>query len=428
MPFPRSTNIRTFGPFKIRLMAQKFPRLFIVLLAVVFVLNLVQASITELIYDEAYYWYYAKDLAWGYFDHPPMVAFLIAGSRLFFQGELGVRFISVLLSVGTYILLWLLVDNPRKKEYVPHFFLLVFSFTLMNAYGFLTLPDTPLLFFTALFLWLYKRFLAHVSLTASLMLGVVMACLMYSKYHAVLVILFVLLSNLRLLAHKRAWLAVGVALLCYLPHFIWLDQMDWVSIDFHLSERPNKAYSFGEFTLGYFLNLIAIIGVLFYWIYGAFFTFRAKGPFSRALVFLVYGVVLFFFVSSFNRRVQAQWAIVITIPLAIIAFERLLESARILKWVLRLGLVSLALLLYARAWLVDHRLFPMLYETHGNKAWVAALHEKAGELPVVFENSYRLAPKYEFYSGVPAMSLNNFMYRKNQYSIDGSEERFRGKK
>lgn len=48
-----------------------------VLLAAVFVLNLVQASITELIYDEAYYWYYAQNLAWGYFDHPPMVAFMI---------------------------------------------------------------------------------------------------------------------------------------------------------------------------------------------------------------------------------------------------------------------------------------------------------------------------------------------------------------
>ena len=142
-------------------MAQKFPKLFLILLAILFVLNLFQASFTELIYDEAYYWYYAQNLAWGYFDHPPMVAFLVKLSSFFFNGELGVRFMSILLSVGTYILLWLLIDNPKKKDYVVHFFLLVFSFTLMNAYGFLTLPDTPLLFFTALFLWLYKRFLEN---------------------------------------------------------------------------------------------------------------------------------------------------------------------------------------------------------------------------------------------------------------------------
>src|SRR5690606_28912474 len=185
MSFPWSINICTFGPSKIRLMAQRFPRLFMVLLAAVLVLNLVQASITELIYDEAYYWYYAQNLAWGYFDHPPMVAFMIKLGSLFFSGELGVRLVSTLLSVGTYMILWLLVDQPGNKQYVPHFFLLVFSFTLMNAYGFLTLPDTPLLFFTALFLWLYKQFLKKPSLGTTLLLGVVMACLMYSKYHAV---------------------------------------------------------------------------------------------------------------------------------------------------------------------------------------------------------------------------------------------------
>jgi len=409
-------------------MAQRFPRLFIVLLAIVFALNLVQASITELIYDEAYYWYYAQELAWGYFDHPPMVAFLIAMGSWFFQGELGVRFMSTLLSVGTYVLLWLLVDNPRKREYVLHFFLLVFSFTLLNAYGFLTLPDTPLLFFTALFLWLYKRFLQRPALGTSLLLGVVMACLMYSKYHAVLVILFVILSNLRLLRDKKAWLAVIVALICYLPHLIWLQQNDFAPLNFHLSERPNQAYSFEKFTLGYFLNLVAIIGLLFYWVYASLFKFRAKDLFSKALLYLVYGVILFFFISSFSRRVQAQWAIVISIPLIVIAFGHLLENAKARKWMYRAGWISLILMIYARAWLVHYPLFPMIYETHGNKAWANALHTEAGDVPVVFENSYRLAPKYEFYSGVPAMSLNNYMYRKNQYSIDGSEEKFRGKR
>lgn len=409
-------------------MSQKFPRLFFILLAVLFVLNLVQASITELIYDEAYYWYYAQNLSWGYFDHPSMVAFLIKLSSLFFDGELGVRFMSTILSAGTYILLWLLVDNPKKKDYVVHFFLLVFSFTLMNAYGFLTLPDTSLLFFTALFLWLYKRFLENEAILTTILLGLTMAALMYSKYHAVLVILFVFLSNYKLIFNKKAWLAVILALICYIPHFVWLYQNNFVSITFHLYERPNQAYSFDGFTLGYFLNIIAIIGLLFYWIYGSLFKFRPKDTFSKALVYLVYGVLIFFFISSFNRRVQAQWTIVVSIPLAIIAFDYLISNKKSRKWMCRTGIVSLVLLMYARAWMVHYPLFPMLYETHGNKVWAKELKEKSGGVPVVFENSYRRAPKYEFYSGVPAISLNNYMYRKNQYSIDGSEERVRGKK
>ncbi len=409
-------------------MSQKFPRLFFILLAVLFALNLFQASFTELIYDEAYYWYYAQNMAWGYFDHPSMVAFLIKVSSFFFDGELGVRFMSTVLSAGTYILLWLLVDNPKKKDYVVHFFLLVFSFTLMNAYGFLTLPDTSLLFFTALFLWLYKRFLKNEGIMTAVYLGLVMAALMYSKYHAVLVILFVFLSNYKLIFNKKAWMAVILALICYTPHFVWLYQNDFVSITFHLYERPNQAYSFDEFTLGYFLNIIVIIGLLFYWIYSSFFKFKATDKFSKALVYLVYGVLIFFFISSFNRRVQAQWAIVISIPLAIIAFNHLLQNTKSRKWMYRIGIVSVILLMYARAWLIYYPLFPMLYETHGNKEWVKELKSKSGDVPVIFENSYRRAPMYEFYSGIPAISLNNYMYRKNQYSINGSEERVRGKK
>nr|WP_299072531.1 glycosyltransferase family 39 protein [uncultured Allomuricauda sp.] len=409
-------------------MTQKFPRLFLILLAVLFVLNLVQSYFTELIYDEAYYWYYAQNLDWGYFDHPPMVAFLIKIGSLFFEGELGVRLMSCVLSVGTYLILWELIENPKKKDYIIHFFLLVSSFTLMNAYGFLMLPDTPLLFFTALFLLLYKRFLNNPSIWISIFMGIVMAALMYSKYHAVLVILFVFFSNLKLIKNWKAWLAVAIALICYTPHFLWLYQNDFVSITFHLYERPNQAYSFEKFTLGYFLNLIVIIGLLFYWIYFSLFKYKVTDKFSKSLLYLTYGVIIFFFISSFNRRVQAQWAIVISIPMALMAFNHLIENARSRKWMYRIGILSFVLLLYARVWLVYKPLLPMVFETHGNKQWVKELNSKAGDIPIVFDNSYRRAAMYEFYSRKPSFSLNNGFYRKNQYSIDNSEERTRGKK
>ncbi len=47
--------------------------------------NTLQAIFTELIYDEAYYWYFSKQLDWGYFDHPPMVAAMIALGNLFLK-------------------------------------------------------------------------------------------------------------------------------------------------------------------------------------------------------------------------------------------------------------------------------------------------------------------------------------------------------
>jgi len=368
-------------------------------------------------------------MAWGYFDHPPMVALLIKISSLFFNGELGVRFVSCILSAANILVLWLMIDHPKKNEYISQFFVLVFSMTLLNAYGFFTLPDTPLLFFTSCFLLTYKRFLKQQTWLNTLLLGVLMAALMYSKYHAVLVILFVFLSNLKLVKNKYAWFSVLIALFCYAPHFYWLFAHDFVSIKYHLYERPNGAYSFEKYTLGFFVNLIAIFGLTFPFIYYALYKTKSTNLFNRALLFLTYGVIIFFFISSFNRRVQTQWVIIICIPLVVLVYNYMLKDAKVLKWIYRLGTLNIIIILYLRVGLVHQPLlFTVFYETHGNKDWVSKIKNEVGAMPVVFENSYRNAPMYAFYSGNHnVFSLNNVQYRKNQFSIDDSEEKVRGK-
>jgi len=410
-------------------MGNQFSKTFFIFLGILLLLNLLQAYFTPLIYDETYYWYYSQNMAWGYFDHPPMVALLAKVSGIFFTGELGVRFVGCLLWAGTLVVLWSLIEHEKKEKFVPLYFLLAFSMVLFNAYGFFTLPDTPLLFFIALFFWLYKRFLKKNSVGIALLLGLSMAALLYSKYHAVLVILFVLLSNVKLVFNKYAWLSVLIALAAYTPHFIWLYENDFVSLKYHLFERPNQPYEFDEFTLGYLLNLMVNFGLLFPWFYWALFKTKSKGRFKRSLLFVCYGIILFFFLSSFHRRAQAQWVIAICIPMLIIAFDYLLNHEGKKKWLWRIGIISTVLIIYVRAWLIYHPLIPFTgYETHGPKEWVKALNDIVGDTPVVFENSYRRAPMYSFYSGNPAYSLNNIHYRQNQYSIDSSEYAFQHKR
>ncbi|MGB5387908.1 MAG: glycosyltransferase family 39 protein [Eudoraea sp.] len=407
-------------------MKLKLPRIFLYLLTSIFIINLLQGYFTELIFDEAYYWYYAQHMAWGYFDHPPMVALIVKLSSLLFNGELGVRFIGIVLSAGTYIVLWFLIDNHKKNSYILHYFILVFSMTLIHAYGFLTLPDTPLLFFTALFLLIYKKFLKSPSLVLSIVLGLVMAALMYSKYNAVLIILLVLISNLRLVYNKYAWLSVLVALMCYTPHFIWLINNDLLSIRYHLFERPNRAYEFGDFSLGFFVNLIVLFGLTFPWIYRALLKTKKSNKFNQALLYLIYGTIAFFFISSFNRRIQTQWLIVICIPMIVVVYNQILQDRITRKWIFILGTANIIILMFLRIGLIYPPLFPIVYESHGNKDWVNEISSKVGTMPVVFENSYTDAPMYTFYSGNTSYSLNNIRYRQNQFSIDESEKLVQG--
>lgn len=409
-------------------MLRKLPKQLLILLGGLFILNVLQAYFTELIYDEAYYWHYAQNMAWGYFDHPPMVALLVKISSFFFDGELGVRFMSCVLSIGTIVILWLLVDNPKKKEYVLPFFVFAFSLTLMNAYGFFTLPDTPLVFFTCAFLLAYKYFIKNPSYGLSIVLGILIAALMYSKYHGFLIVLFVILSNIKLAINKYAWVAVFVALVCYTPHLVWLFEHDFISIKYHLSERPKSPYEFNEFTLGYFLNLIAIFGFTFPWVYKSLYKTKGTDLFTKALLYLTYGFIIFFFISSFKRSIQTQWIIIITIPLFLLAYNYMLQNKNAKKWIYRTAIINSIVLLILRVGLIYTPFFPISYESHGNKFWTNDIQSQVGDIPVIFENSYRNAPMYAFYSGSTTFSLNNIFYRQNQYTIDDTEALIQHKK
>lgn len=402
------------------------PRPLLLLLGGLLLLNLLQAFATELIWDEAYYWYFSQNPAWGYFDHPPMVAWMIGAGTLLFDNELGVRLIACLLGTGILYLLWILTDHPEKNRYWKEFFVWGFSMTLLQAYGFFSLPDTALLFFTALFLLLYRAFLREPGWGVAILLGICMAALMYSKYHAALVILLVLASNLKLLKNRFAWVALGISLVCYLPHLLWLYDHDFVSVRFHLFERPNQPYSFTKLTLGYFLNLLALFGFTFPFAYRALLQTKSRNRFEKALLYLTYGFLIFFFLSSFQRRVQTQWLVVICIPMGILVAQNLMSEAVTRKWIWRLGLVNILILGWLRVALVFQEASPKIYESHGNKEWVREVDSVARGGPVVFANSYQRASMYQFYSRKPSFSLNNAFYRKNQYSIDGSEEIFRG--
>ena len=81
-----------------------------------FLVNLLQSFFTELHADEAYYWVFSEFPAWGYFDHPPMIAFLIKLGYSIFQNELGVRLFPSLLGAGTIFITYKLLP-PEYREF-----------------------------------------------------------------------------------------------------------------------------------------------------------------------------------------------------------------------------------------------------------------------------------------------------------------------
>ncbi len=112
-----------------------------------------QARFTGLWNDEAYYWEYSRNLAWGYFDHPPMIALLIKAGYFLFPNELGIRFFIILLSTGTIFL----IEKTLQPANRSLFYIIVASLGILQIGGMIAVPDSPLVFFSAVFVWLYNR-------------------------------------------------------------------------------------------------------------------------------------------------------------------------------------------------------------------------------------------------------------------------------
>ena len=393
-------------------------------------LNFIQAWLTPLNNDEAYYWMYSKYLAWGYFDHPPMIALMIKTGNFFFRNELGVRLIVVLSGIFTLLITWSLLDKSVRQE-SKNIFLIIMTISVLpvvNIFGFIATPDSPLLLFSAIFLLVYKRFSENENIQNTLFLGFSMAALMYSKYHGVLLILFVILSNLQLLRNQRFYFASVLALILFSPHLYWQYSNGFPSFKYHLVERVS-GFDPGHVP-EYLMNLLIIHNPFIFpaaiWM---IIKNKASDKFEKTLRYIIIGFLLFFFIASFRYHIEPQWTALVCVPLVILMFNNLdFDSimGRYLRWI---AILFIPLVLFARsAFMIDF--LPVSYlknEYHKNKMRVREIEKIAGERPVIFTNSYQDASEYSFYTGKFAHTLNNLSYRKNQYDLWDFEEYVHGK-
>ena len=101
---------------------------------------------TDVYFDEAYYWQWGQHLDWGYYDHPPLVARLIAA--------LGIRLAALLCGAGTVAAVWGLAHDVYGDRSAAWRAAALWSGVPAGIVaGVWATPDTPLLLCWALALW-----------------------------------------------------------------------------------------------------------------------------------------------------------------------------------------------------------------------------------------------------------------------------------
>jgi hypothetical protein len=366
--------------------------------------------------DEAYYWMYAQYPSMGYFDHPPMIGLLIRYGYAMFSNELGLRFFIVLMSTGTVWGIDALLNHRNDRL----FYAMALSLGLMQVGGIIAVPDIPLMFFVVLFFLAYRRFLRQPGWTETIAIALTIAGMLYSKYHGVLIVFFTLLSNFRLLGKWQTWLAGILALALFTPHLYWQYTHDFPSFRYHLFERNASYYKFeytSEYIFGQILLAGPMIGWLLLWAAGRR---KPADELEKALKWSYFGIYGFFLINTFKGRVEANWTAPAFISLFVLSHQWLHERPAAARWVYRLFIPSLLLVLTVRVYMMlDIDPSPLMPkdEFHRNPEWSEVIRKKANGRAIVFVNTYQRPSQYMFYTGEKAYGLNNIFYRRNNFNF-----------
>jgi hypothetical protein len=316
-------NLLMFAPLK-RNPAKAYPLAALLLLSAA--VRAVLAAGFGLGNDEAYYYVYALYPGLSYFDHPPMVGWVIQifSLHLTFSSEFFIRLAAVIAGTVNTALMYA-IGRLLRDERTGWYAALLYT---ASVYGFILagvfiLPDAPqsVFWLSALFFYL-KAFLkpedrnsGKFFLLASAFLGLAMLSKYTSAFLWAGMMAYVLIADRQWLRRPVFYGAQLLSLLLFTPVILWNLQNGLVSL---LYQGGRVGPAAAEFNPDYFLtellgealyhNPVGVVltGMALVW----FFSVRFK-PMQPALRFTVMAglplIVTFLLVSLF-RRTLPHWS------------------------------------------------------------------------------------------------------------------------
>lgn len=394
-----------------------------IIIAIWFLGNLLQSIFTGLHSDESYYWMFSENLAWGFFDHPPMVALLIYLGHAILPGEIGIRLIFILLSTATFALI---LNELNEKKDILFVSLFIVSFPLIHTHvaGFMAIPDVPLLFFTTLFIINYRKFLEKPNWKVSALLSVLLAAMIYSKYHAFLIIGFTVLSNLKLFRSKYFYGIIVLTAILLLPHVFWQINNEFPTFKYHLVERA-KPFTF-KYIFPYLAAQIAIAGpITGFLVLWKLSGFRPANQFQKTLLYNILAFYIALFFISFKNRIEAHWTAAIIPMLIIITYPLIASDLKFKRWFKRIALPVLVLMILYRIYIaldVIPNTGHLKITFYNREASALEIKKLADGKKVGFFNNYAAASNYIFYTGDSVVHLSTPDYRFCQYDLWNDEK------
>ena len=264
----------------------------------------------DLYADEAYYWMWSRRPAIGYFDHPPMVAWLIRAGTALLPGELGVRLLFLLCGALAVVFAALIAremsDDPRVPAVAA---ILAATSPILMLTGGLALPDAPVTAAYAGATWLVARARGRGWIAAGVV-GRARAPLQVHRRAARARRSWSSCSSTGSCAGELRtpwpWLGGAVAILVFLPNLLWNASHGWVAILFqgrHGLGSQATVRSFLEFVGG----LLGGAGVVALPL-GLWRLARGRDSFTLRVAAATLAPIAVTALSALRGPVEANWA------------------------------------------------------------------------------------------------------------------------
>ncbi|MDR0970276.1 MAG: glycosyltransferase family 39 protein [Lentimicrobiaceae bacterium] len=296
-------------------------KILVYLLVTSALIRLILAYWVELGNDEVYYWTYALHPSWSYFDHPPMLAWVIRifSFNLLFDNELLLRLSSVIfMTINTYLVYRIGKQIRDIQTGLYTAFLYTASIYAFVITGIFIMPDTPLSLFWFLALFMLIKAIQTQQSKSIIWAGFFIGLAILSKYTGVFLWigmgLYCILFDRQWFKKPTFYMAVGISLLCLFPIIYWNLNNNFISFNFHSARLEIENFKlhfdlFGTELLGEFaynnpfnvvLIVIALIAIVKK---NRFLTKNAQ----RLLLCVSLPLILTFLVVSLFRFTLPHW-------------------------------------------------------------------------------------------------------------------------
>ncbi|MDH5206751.1 MAG: glycosyltransferase family 39 protein, partial [Hylemonella sp.] len=266
--------------------------------------------------DEAFFYWWGVYPDWGYYDHPPMVGWLIWLMRhLFGEAAWAIRLPVVLLPLALGGLLWW-AFKPLDRERAA-WGVLLFWLAPINWLNTLITTDTPLIFWSVLSVALLLRAERRAELDRHSALlyalsGLALGCAFLSKYFSVVLGLAYLVYFA--LYRRERWPGLVLLVLCALPgpaiNLWWNMGHGWANIMFNAINRNQDAQFELRKPLTYLAMLAYLLTPAVLWLGAKHWRVLMETARQQRLVAtLVVVPLLFFTLLSGKKVVGLHWVL-----------------------------------------------------------------------------------------------------------------------